>query len=157
MLGTLTSSSLAFCSLLTPNFSECSPYSRQSFSISSIIKRYVQRFQVAEAIARAEVVECASSEWRILCIKASLVHVPPLAPTPSDHPKLVAPRWRISKQAWRISLFFVVCQSALNYSVKNSVKSPPGPSCSCSCCCSGKQTLQRLGRFAFDLLCSTRS
>lgn len=41
--------------------------------VATIIKRYVERFQVAEAIARAEVVECL--RMRILCcIKASLVH-----------------------------------------------------------------------------------
>lgn len=72
--------------------------------VATIIKRYVERFQVAEAIARAEVVECL--RMRILCcIKASLVHdgaahsysthSPP--PLWASHPQLVAPRWRISK------------------------------------------------------------
>lgn len=68
--------------------------------MATIIKRYVERFQVAEAIARAEVVECL--RMRILCcIKASLVHdgAAPFYSTPfwASHPQLVAPRWRISK------------------------------------------------------------
>lgn len=92
--------------------------------LATIIKRYVERFQVAEAIARAEVVECLRK--RILCcIKASLVHggAAPSSSTTSLHPppplgkspQLVAPRWRISKLRFFI---FCVCQSALNYSVK---------------------------------------
>lgn len=74
--------------------------------LATIIKRYVERFQVAEAIARAEVVECL--RMRILCcIKASLVHdgaAPsssttslPCPPPLDKPPQLVAPRWRISK------------------------------------------------------------
>lgn len=87
--------------------------------LATIIKRYVERFQVAEAIARAEVVECL--RMRILCcIKASLVHdgAAPYSSTTlplGKPPQLVAPRWRISKLR---SFIFCVCQSALNYSVK---------------------------------------
>lgn len=88
--------------------------------VATIIKRYVERFQVAEAIARAEVVECL--RMRILCcIKASLVHdgashsyythsPPPLGKPP--------PARCASLAYFKASFLFCVCQSALNYSVK---------------------------------------